>query len=159
QKGWAACHGATFYVAGPTSACLSYIFLMDQTLSARDAVSTVLKAAVDKGDVPFVAATVVNPGGEIYKDGVGQPADALFRIASMPKPVTSAAAMTLIEENRIALDDPITKHLAEKDATQSVITMNEIGHFVSLPPQTPVTVRHLLTHTSGIAYAFSNDIV
>ncbi|MCA1584811.1 MAG: beta-lactamase family protein [Acidobacteria bacterium] len=87
------------------------------------------------------------------------PPDAIFRIFSMTKPVTSAAAMLLVEEKRLGLDDPIAKHLSAKDANQAVVMMDQTGHFVTRPPATPVTVRHLLTHTSGIAYAFSNEVL
>jgi methyl acetate hydrolase len=63
-----------------------------------------------------------------------------------------------VEEKRLGLDDPIAKHLPEKDAMQAVITVDAVGHFVSRPPEKPVTVRHLLTHTSGIGYDFTSEI-
>lgn len=136
--------------------------------AGRDAIAKVLQAAVDRADAAGVVALVVNPTGEIYLGAAGEQnvaahmpltPDAIFRIYSMTKPVTSAAAMLLVEEKRLGLDDPITKHLPAKDANQAVVTMDQTGHFVTRPPATPLTVRHLLTHTSGIAYAFSNDVL
>jgi CubicO group peptidase (beta-lactamase class C family) len=136
--------------------------------AGRDAVTKVLQAAVTRGDVAGVIALVVTPAGEIYRHASGElnvaahkplAPDAIVRIFSMTKPVTSVAAMMLIEEKRLTLDDPIAKHLSAKEANQSVVSMDATGHFVTRPPATPVTVRHLLTHTSGIGYAFSNDLL
>lgn len=141
---------------------------MAQRLPAPDAISRVLRAAVERADVPAVVGLVVSPSAELYREGFGHASvaaqtpvtpDAIFRVFSMTKPVTSVAAMLLVDEKRIALDDPIAKHLPEKDAMQAVITVDGVGHFISRPPETPVTVRHLLTHTSGIAYDFASDIV
>lgn len=141
---------------------------MAQHLSAHDAISRVLRAAVERSDVPAVVGLVVSADAELYREAFGLAnvaaetpvtPDAIFRFFSMTKPVTSVAAMMLVEEKRLGLDDPITRHLPEKDAMQAVITVDSVGHFVSRPPETPVTVRHLLTHTAGIAYDFSNDLV
>lgn len=141
---------------------------MAQTLQQPGAISRALQAAVERADVPAVVASIVSPGGEIYSEAFGESnvathaplrPEAIFRIFSMTKPVTSVAAMMLVEEKRLGLDDPIAKYLSEKDAAQSVVTVDAVGHFVASPPETPVTVRHLLTHTSGIAYGFSNELV
>ncbi len=141
---------------------------MAQTLSSPSAISRALQAAVDRSDAPAAVGLVVNPNGEIYREAFGKASvaanapvgpDALFRIFSMTKPVTSLAAMMLVEEKRLGLDDPIAKHLPEKDAMQAVITVDGVGHFVSRPPEKAVTVRHLLTHTSGIAYTFTSELL
>ncbi len=141
---------------------------MAQSLTSPNAISRALQAAIERSDAPAMVALVVNPSGEIYREAFGKSnvaadtplgPDAIFRIYSMTKPVTSIAAMMLVEEKRLALDDPIAKHLDEKDAMQAVITVDTVGHFVSRPPDTPVTVRHLLTHTSGIAYVFTSDLL
>jgi len=81
----------------------------------------------------------------------------MFRIASMTKPVTSVALMQLVEQGRIGLDDPASKYLPE---------LAELKVFESFDPETraykvrpaarPATVRHFLTHTSGLAYPFTS---
>lgn len=81
--------------------------------------------------------------------------DTLFRIASMTKPVTSVAAMMLVEEGRLKLDDPITRWIPElanmqvlKDATGPLDQ--------TYPAPRDITVEDLLTHRSGLAYAFTS---
>jgi CubicO group peptidase (beta-lactamase class C family) len=115
-----------------------------------------------------VVGLVVNAREEIFRDGFGALAvtsrtpiasDAIFRIFSMTKPVTSVAVMKLVEQKRIGLDDPIGKHLPDDGASRAVVSIDSVGHFVTRPPATPVTIRQLLTHTSGIAYAFTSDLV
>jgi CubicO group peptidase (beta-lactamase class C family) len=77
--------------------------------------------------------------------------DALFRICSMSKPVTSVAVMLLFEEGRFLLDDPVVRFLPEF-AQPRVLPADGKGEPV--PANAPITIRHLLTHTSGIAYRF-----
>ncbi len=86
--------------------------------------------------------------------------DAIFRIASMTKALTSVAAMQLAEQKRIALDDPVSKYLPAF-ANLSVLTSFDAatGEYKIRPAARPVTVRHLLTHTSGLGYAFTSPIV
>lgn len=141
---------------------------MAQRLSSAAPITTVLRAAVERGDAAAIAAVVVTPDAELAREAAGAldvaahtplTPDAIFRIYSMTKPVTSVAAMLLVEEKKIALDDPIGKYLSGRDAMQAVITVDAIGHFVSRPPETPVTIRHLLTHTSGMGYAVTSDLV
>jgi methyl acetate hydrolase len=77
--------------------------------------------------------------------------DAIFRIASMTKPITSVAAMQLVEQGRISLDDPAGQYLPEL-AHLSVVTSFDqpTGAYTVKPVSTPVTIRHLMTHTSGL---------
>lgn len=80
-------------------------------------------------------------------------ADTLFRIASMTKPVTSVAVMMLYEEGRILLDDPVGRYLPAFDREMQVAVPAGDGYEL-VPATGPITVRHLLTHTSGISYRF-----
>jgi methyl acetate hydrolase len=123
-------------------------------MSDLEALSTVLSARVARGDVPAVVAAVVDPDDVLYLEAFGErdvarsvdaTADTIFRIASMTKPITSLAAMMLVDEGRIGLDDPIAKHLPGYHRP------DVLG---AGPSSLPITVRHLLTHTSGIAYPF-----
>ncbi|WP_224248809.1 serine hydrolase domain-containing protein [Hyalangium gracile] len=93
------------------------------------------------------------------EQGTPLPEDALFRIASMTKPVTSVAAMLLVEQGAMGLDDPISKYLPE---WRNPVVLGEPdpsspGGYKTKPAQTPITVRHLLTHTSGLSYRFKQD--
>ena len=81
--------------------------------------------------------------------------DAIFRVASMTKPLTSVAAMMLVEEGKIALDDPVAKYLPQfADLKVGVEHADEHGgialHLVA--PVRPMTVQDLLRHTSGLTY-------
>lgn len=73
--------------------------------------------------------------------------DAIFRIYSMTKPITSAAALMLVEEGKLSLDDPLSRHLPEFSALRCLC--GDGGETVS-PPRMP-TIRNLLTHTAGFA--------
>jgi len=79
--------------------------------------------------------------------------DSMFRIMSMSKPVTSAAVMMLFEEGRFLLDDPVSKYLPEFDRPMQVVVPKDEGYELA-PAKQAITIRHLLTHTSGIAYRF-----
>src|SRR5262245_26133893 len=93
-----------------------------QDSSRGPGIDAALAAAVERKDVPGVVALVADRRRVLYQGGFGVAdvstgralsADAVFRIASMTKPVTSAAAMQLIEQGRFGLDDPVEKYLPE----------------------------------------------
>jgi CubicO group peptidase (beta-lactamase class C family) len=80
--------------------------------------------------------------------------DTRFRIASMTKPITSVAVLMLYEEGRFHLDDPVSRFLPEF-ANERVFTgVDAQGALITEPAKTPITIRHLLTHTSGLGYLF-----
>jgi len=110
------------------------------------------------------AVTMVWQGGEVlqvneigYRDvEAGQPMqrDTIFRIASMTKPITVAAAMSLIEEGQLALTDPVTRWLPE--FTDMRVLADPRGPLdKTVPAQRPITIDDLMTHRSGLAYQFS----
>jgi CubicO group peptidase (beta-lactamase class C family) len=84
--------------------------------------------------------------------------DTRFRLASMSKPVTAAALMTLVDDGRVGLDNPVGDYIPEFAAMRvaTSATANADGGFDSVPQATPMTVRHLLTHTSGLGYALAS---
>jgi CubicO group peptidase (beta-lactamase class C family) len=84
--------------------------------------------------------------------------DTLFRIASMTKPVTSVAALMLVEQRKIRLSDPVSKYLPEfKSPKVLVLGKGEKkGTYTLVPARREITVSDLLTHTSGITYRFWN---
>ena len=80
--------------------------------------------------------------------------DTMFRIASMSKPVTVAAAMTLLDEGRFALTDPVAKWLPELSEMR-VLTDLRGSLDDTVPAERPITFDDLMTHRSGLAYVFS----
>jgi len=123
-----------------------------------------IDGAVARGLAPAVAVGVVDADRVVClhaagaRDAAAAAAlgpDAIFRIASMTKPITSLAAMMLVEDNAIGLDDPASRYLPELGRLRVLTTFDEAdGTWESRPPKRAVTIRDLLTHTSGIAYSF-----
>jgi CubicO group peptidase (beta-lactamase class C family) len=110
------------------------------------------------------AVTLVWQSGEVlqvnelgYRDvdaGLPMQRDTIFRIASMTKPVTVAAAMALIEEGKLTLADPVAKWLPELSDMQ-VLREAQGPLDRTEPARRPITIDDLMTHRSGLAYAFS----
>ena len=90
------------------------------------------------------------------ESGVPVERDTLFRIYSMTKPITSAAVMMLYEEGHFSLDDPVGKFIPELASLKVYDGMGETGMRL-VDQQSPITIRHLLTHTSGLSYGFHQD--
>jgi methyl acetate hydrolase len=128
-----------------------------------------LREAVDRKDVPGVVALVTDRKGVIYQGAfgvadvaTGQPLkpDALFRIASMTKPVTSVAAMQLFEQGKFSLEDPIEKYLPEMAKLPVFDSFDaKTGNYHLHISSKSITVRHVLTHTSGLGYPFTSAIL
>jgi methyl acetate hydrolase len=136
--------------------------------AGKGALSQELAAAVSRGDTPGVVALIVDRQGVIYEGAAGKsdvghsvpmPVNAIFSIASMTKPITSVAIMMLLEQGKLKLDDPVSKYLTGFDNLQVITKFNEKdATYETRPARRPMTIRHLLTHTSGIGYAFTNPI-
>ncbi len=83
--------------------------------------------------------------------------DDIFRIASMTKAITSFAVMMLYEEGHFLLDDPVYEYIPEFKDPVVLVALNEKDTtFTSKPAKHQITIRHLLSHTSGIGYSFSH---
>ncbi|HEY2228681.1 MAG TPA: serine hydrolase domain-containing protein [Xanthobacteraceae bacterium] len=128
-----------------------------------------LRQAVADKTIAGVVAIATDRNGTIYRGAFGtadialarpSTTDALFRIASMTKAVTSTAAMQLIEAGRFGLDDPVEKYLPAF-AHLSVFDSFDgaTGEYRLRPATKAVTVRHLMTHTSGFGYPFTSAIL
>jgi methyl acetate hydrolase len=121
-----------------------------------------MNEAVKRGDTPGVAELVVDRQGILFEGAAGKldiaknlsmPTAAIFSIASMTKPVTSVAIMMLTEQGKLKLDDPVSAYLEGFDKLQVVTKFNEKdGTYETRPAKRPMTIRHLLSHTSGIGY-------
>ena len=118
------------------------------------------QSMVDAGQIAGIITQVARHGKIIHTDvigarGIDDPRpleiDALFRIYSMTKPVTAVAAMMLYEEGKFHLRDPVSKFVPElKD-----LKVLKDGRYV--PTETEMTMHHLLTHTAGLSYGFTDD--
>jgi len=134
--------------------------------SGNEAIDRYLQSRLSQTQIPGMVAMVVDRNGPRYTGAFGrrdvaanQPmrADAIFRIASMTKPITSLAVMMLVEEKKVALDDPIEKYLPEYAQSRVIESFYPLDRsYTTRPPVRPITVRHLLTHTSGLGYPFAS---
>ncbi len=128
-------------------------------------VDEVLKTAIDRGDVPGVVAMAATRDGVFYQgafgrralpDGAAMTADTVFWIASMTKAITSTAAMQLVEQGKLAIDQPIAGILPELASPQVLEGFDAAGAPKLRPARRPITLRHLITHTAGFVYDIWN---
>ena len=123
-----------------------------------------LQDQVNKGRAPGVAALIIRNGKIAYYNSFGyndedkkQPLkkDAIFRIASQTKAITSTAIMMLYEEGKFLLNDPVSKFIPEFANARVIEKFNmEDTSFTTVPAKRQITIHDLLTHTSGIGYAY-----
>ncbi|TDS18953.1 CubicO group peptidase (beta-lactamase class C family) [Maribacter caenipelagi] len=125
-------------------------------------IDAMIASEVDHGNIPGAVALIARNGKIIFHKAYGMAnneakiemdKDAVFRIASQTKAITSTAVMMLWEEGRFQLDDKISKYIPEFGEAQLLDTYNEAdGTYTTKPAENQVTIRDLLTHTSGIGY-------
>ncbi len=137
-------------------------------MSIKPVVDDILQRAIAPGGVPGVVALATDRDGDFYLGAAGvrkigdpQPMtpDTIVLFASMTKAVTSAAALQMVERGKLDLDSPAAKWLPELGRVQVLEGFAADGTPRLRPPKRPVTLRHLLTHTSGFGYEFlSHDL-
>ena len=125
--------------------------------------------AIEHGDIPGIAVVIVNRDEIIYQCFLGKQdvarnitmsSNAIFRIASMTKPITSVAIMMLVDAGKIILDDPVSNYLPEFKGRPVIDTFNEAdATYTTRPAKREITIRHLMTHSSGQGYAFTDPTV
>jgi len=132
-------------------------------------IGEVIGAGIEKGEIPGFVALVARHGRIAYHEafgkqdpetGVPMRKDSIFRIYSMTKPITSTAAMILVEEGRIKLSDPIGKYLpelAELEAATNADTAASVADLKTEKADAPIRVVDLLRHTSGLTYGVFGD--
>ena len=124
-----------------------------------------IESYVQQGKIPCGVCLVHRFGQEAYFHSAGYSdienetaveRDSVFRIYSMTKPITSVALMMLYEQGKFQLDDPVAKYVpAWKNMT--VYESGTGSSMKSRPVSTPLTIKHLLTHTSGLTYGFMSN--
>lgn len=117
---------------------------------------------VDQQIIAGAVTCVGSQAGIAHLEAVGlhqietkqpMPVDALFRIASMTKPITAIGIMILQEEGKLSVDDPVEKHLPEFRG-QRLVASRDADSVTLKKPSRPITLRDLLTHTSGLPGGF-----
>ena len=99
-------------------------------------------------------------GMQDLEENIPMKENTIFRIASMTKPITTTAVMMLYEEGRFLLSDPVSKYIpAFEDVRVLADSENSPNsELATVPAENPVTIRDLLTHTSGLAYHWNNRL-
>jgi CubicO group peptidase (beta-lactamase class C family) len=129
--------------------------LIDQTLQHY----------VDENQIAGAVGLVIHDGKLVYANAVGwadkeagrkMTPDAIFRIASMSKAITTAAVLMLVEKGKIGLDDPVSRFIPQYAHT-TVVTRSDTGRAIA-PAKRAITIRDLLTHTSGISYGMDSIV-
>jgi CubicO group peptidase (beta-lactamase class C family) len=129
-----------------------------------DRVDALIERAIERQDITGAVALIARHGQVAYLQAIGMAdvddgepmrTDTIFRIASMTKPVTSLAVMMLYEEGRFLLDDPVSRFIPALGDPEVLVTGGASGK--TFPAEGEITIRQLLTHTSGIIYRFNGD--
>ncbi|MDA0194926.1 MAG: serine hydrolase [Bacteroidetes bacterium] len=133
--------------------------MSDERLARID---IMLNNAIEKNDIPGAVALIARNGKIVYYKAFGMAdneskrslkRDDIFRIASQTKAITSTAVMMLWEEGLFQMDDPISKYIPEFGKARILDSFNEQdSSFTTRLADTQITIRHLITHTSGIGY-------
>jgi methyl acetate hydrolase len=137
----------------------------ESAMQARTRIDGVLRQAVDAKEVPGVVAMAATDKGVLYEGAFGVRAldqstpmtlDTVFRIASMTKAITSVAAMQLVEQGKLKLEEPVPNIDAALGSPQVLEGFDASGAPKLRPAKRPITLRHLLTHTAGFSYDIWN---
>ena len=126
--------------------------------------STFMQSLVDQGQIAGGVTMMARHGKVVHLEAVGMAdreekkpmrTDSIFRIASMTKPITSVAIMMLWEQGKLGLDDPVSKYIPEFKGTQVLVSVEPLK---TEPAKREITIRHLLTHTSGLGYEWTETL-
>ena len=159
-----ACTVSVAFAQGLPTTIPEAVGLSSERLSRID---TVLKADIEKGTTSGAVVLVARGGKIAYfksfgmrdkEKGLPMEKDSIFRVYSMTKPFIGVASAILLEEGKIVLNEPVAKYIpAFKDVKVAVYGKDDAGNITrtTVQPQTTMTLHHLLTHTSGIAYGWS----
>jgi methyl acetate hydrolase len=127
---------------------------------AASKIDETLRTGIAQRKIPAAVAMAASAHGVVYsgafgtRDSAGAPvaADSIFGIASMTKAITTVAALQLVEQGKVKLDEPVSRHLPQLEKLEVLESFDADGKPRMRPARTAVTLKHLLTHTSGICY-------
>lgn len=149
------------------SRSLRKVASMSRTTTASAPIDQALATAIEQHGVPGAVALVTDLDGVLWEGAAGvsdvasrrpMALDAMFRIASMTKAVASVALMQLVEQGDLELDDAVAKFLPEVEALPVIEAFDaRTGDYRLRPARTTMTVRHALTHTTGLGYPFTSE--
>src|ERR1700676_4428929 len=134
-------------------------------MQSKAQIDQILRQKIDAREIPGVVAIAANSKEGLYQGSFGKrdlakndamTPDSVFWIASMTKAVTTAAAMQLVEQGKLSLDAPIGKLLPDLAAPQVLEGFDAKGEPKLRPAKSPITLRHLMTHTAGFSYELWN---
>ncbi len=152
---WSCTKNSELKVASPASVKVS--------VERLDRIDLILKQGIDSGWIAGAVGFIARDGKIVYDKSFGladienkipMETSTIFRIASQTKAITSIAAMMLFEEGKFLLDDPVSKYIPEFARPTVIETFNpKDTTFTTVPAKREISIRDLLTHTSGIDYA------
>jgi CubicO group peptidase (beta-lactamase class C family) len=128
-------------------------------------IGSVMQAYVEQGKYAGIVTMIARRGQIAHFEcfgmmdveaGAPMQSDTIFRIYSMTKPITSVAVMMLYEEGQFQLNDPVSKFIPEFQNTKVFVNRTELGLELA-DPEREMTIRDLLTHTSGLSYGSDQD--
>ena len=138
-------------------------------LGGAGSIDDTLRTGIQRRTIPCVTAMVATAGKVTYQgafgtrdatSGVKVTPDSIFAIASMTKAITSVAAMQLVEQGKLSLDGPASKYLPDLAKLQVIDGFDKASGKPQMHTvRTPITLKHLLTHTSGLAYPQWSDVL
>jgi len=127
-----------------------------------DRIDAMCQEAIKNNEVPGIVALIARKGKIVFHEAYGMAdngssrkmkTDDIFRIASQSKAITSTAVMMLWEEGKFRLDDPVSKYIPEFKNPQVLTSFRYADTtFRTIPADREITIRHLITHTSGLGY-------
>jgi methyl acetate hydrolase len=146
------------FVAGAAASVLD-------ALAGQEQVDEALRSGTARRKIPAAVGSIADRRRTLYagaygvRDASGVPVrvDSIFRIASMTKPVTTVAALQLVEQRKVDLSEPIAKHLPQLANLAVLEGFDGSGKPVLRPARTPITLHHLLTQTSGLCYSIWDE--
>jgi len=127
---------------------------------------SLLNSAVENGEIPGAVAYISRNGTEVYHrafgyrdlgDHASMQTDDIFRLASMTKGLTAVAVLQLYERGLLFLDDELSRYIPAFKNPRILEEIHEDSSFTARPAEREITIRQLLTHTSGIGYGFQDD--
>jgi methyl acetate hydrolase len=140
-----------------------------ERLANTAAIDAFLDRSIEDTHIPGLVALAVGPERVLYARATGYRStaaevpmtmDTVFNIASMTKPVAAAAIMMLVEEGKLGLDEPIARYLPEFDGKPVIAAFDAAdASYTTRPAASAVTIRQLLSHSSGLAYGFASDTI